>query len=99
MTYALAPTLLGPVFRCPDQQIEPIAQDHQQDDRKMRRRLRIHAGNGFVLPADQDFILGSAAQSPDQAVELAAAQQRVQTWRDHTRTAAAQLEFVFVLAE
>ena len=46
-------------------EIKTVAENHQADDRKMRRGLSIHSGHRAAFLADQHFILRCAAQSAE----------------------------------
>src|SRR5262247_3923516 len=83
----------------PQGEIEQIADDHERDDGKMGGRLRVHTGNGSPLLIDQGFVFCRPAQTADETVDLAAAQQWIEPRRHHTGAAAAEFELVFVLPE
>src|SRR6185295_7897586 len=83
----------------PQREIEQITDDHEHDDGEMGGRLRIHTGNGSSLLIDQSFIFCCPAQTTDETVDLAAAQQWIEPRRHHTGAAAAEFKLVFVLPE
>src|SRR5688572_28790177 len=64
----------------------------------MRGRLRVDAGHGASLLADEYFIFGGSTESADQAVDLAAPQKWIKARCNHARASASKLKLVLVFA-